>query len=137
MQEILSSGIIVEQFCKNEHISVKQFEQLAQAVINDWKLTKPTHINESDTRRHLLNAIRVKKQRLSLVSDNIEQRLQQLVKDCKRLVGQGFPVNKVRDFYAYWTQPTTDGSGRMLFESVRAFDCETKFKAYFKSKKGY
>ena len=47
---MLSSGIIVEQFCKSEHISVKQFEQLARDVINDWKLTKQTHLSESEAR---------------------------------------------------------------------------------------
>ena len=47
---MLSSGIIVEQFCKSEQISVKQFEQLAHDVINDWKLTKQTHLSESEAR---------------------------------------------------------------------------------------
>ena len=50
LQEMLSSGIIVEQFCKSEQISVKQFEQLAHDVINDWKLTKQTHLSESEAR---------------------------------------------------------------------------------------
>lgn len=60
MNEMLTSGVAIEGFCMTEGITVKQFEQLANEVINDWELTKEHHNSENDLRRHLLNTVRLK-----------------------------------------------------------------------------
>ena len=132
---MLESGAMVEQFCINEHITVVQFKQLGEEVINEWKLTGVEHSSEREVRQHLLNHIRTKISKRQLVSDDMEARLRPLVEACKRLVDAGYPVNKVREFYLQWTQPATDHSGRLLFEIVRAFDAETRFLDWFKGNK--
>ena len=135
LNEMLQSGIVVEQFCKNEGITVKQFEELAREVIFDWKLTDTTHVSEQDTKRHLLSTIRIIKDKRNLVSADLDSRLAPFIATCKSLIEQGYPSGDVREFYRYWTQPCNDRSGRLLFESVRAWDAETKFLAYFKNRK--
>ncbi len=126
---------IVEQFCMKEHITVEQFKQLGEEVINEWKLTGKEHSSEKETRQHLLNHIRIKISKRQLASDDMDARLRPLVDACKRLVDAGYPVNKVREFYLNWTQPATDHSGRLLFEIVKAFDAETRFLDWFKGNK--
>ncbi|GEM_PF-4592254 len=59
LSEMLASGIAIEGFCMSEGITVKQFEQLANEVINDWELTNEHHNSETDLRRHLLNTVRL------------------------------------------------------------------------------
>ena len=125
----------VEQFCMKEHITVEQFKQLGEEVINEWKLTGKEHSSEKETRQHLLNHIRIKISKRQLASDDMDARLRPLVDACKRLVDAGYPVNKVREFYLNWTQPATDHSGRLLFEIVKAFDAETRFLDWFKGNK--
>ncbi len=133
--KIMSSGNVIEQFCKSEGITVGQFEQLASEVFNDWNLTKPVHNNEKETRVHLLNAVRKKISSRNLVSNDLDSRLAPFIATCKSLIEQGYHAGDVREFYRYWTQPCNDRSGRLLFESVRAWDAETKFLDYFKNKK--
>ena len=132
---MLDSGAVVEQFCMKEHITVEQFKQLGEEVINEWKLTGKEHSSEKETRQHLLNHIRIKISKRQLASDDMDARLRPLVDACKRLVDAGYPVNKVREFYLNWTQPATDHSGRLLFEIVKAFDAETRFLAFFNGNK--
>ncbi|MBQ5509331.1 MAG: hypothetical protein IIT96_06175 [Muribaculaceae bacterium] len=135
MKKMLESGAMVEQFCINEHITVEQFKQLGEEVINEWKLTGVEHHTEREVRQHLLNHIRLIINKRQLVSDDMDARLRPLVDACKRLVDAGYPVNKVREFYLQWTQPATDHSGRLLFEIVKAFDAETRFLAFFNGNK--
>ena len=135
LKKMLESGAMVEQFCINEHITVEQFKQLGEEVINEWKLTGVEHHTEREVRQHLLNHIRLIINKRQLVSDDMDARLRPLVDACKRLVDAGYPVNKVREFYLQWTQPATDHSGRLLFEIVRAFDAETRFLDWFKGNK--
>ncbi len=132
--KILSSGNVIEQFCKNERITVEQFQELAREVIFDWKLTGTTHVSEHDTKRHLLNTIRIKIKSNNIVSADLDSRLAPFIATCKSLIEQGYHAGDVREFYRYWTQPCNDRSGRLLFESVRAWDAETKFLAFFKKK---
>lgn len=134
LNDMLNGGILIEQFCKAEGITKNQFKNLAQEVINEWQLVGKTHKNESDARMHLLNHVRVKIRNRNLITDDKIKRLQPLIKDCKRLIEQGYPPEDVRNFYAYWVQPCNDNSGRMLFEGIKAFDAETKFKSFFKNK---
>lgn len=134
-KNMLESGAMVEQFCMKEHITVEQFKQLGEEVINEWKLTGKEHTSENDVRQHLLNHIRIIISKRKLVSDDIDARLRPLVDACKRLLDAGYPVNKVREFYLQWTQPATDRSGRLLFEIVKAFDAETRFLDWFKGNK--
>ncbi len=126
---------MVEQFCMKEHITVEQFKQLGEEVINEWKLTGVEHHTEREVRQHLLNHIRTKISKRQLASDDMDARLRPLVDACKRLVDAGYPVNKVREFYLQWTQPATDHSGRLLFEIVKAFDAETRFLDFFNGNK--
>ena len=135
LNEMLQSGIVVEQFCKNEGITVEQFEELAREVIFDWKLTDTTHVSEQDMKRHLLSTIRIIKDKRNLVSNDLDSRLAPFIATCKSLIEQGSPSGDVREFYRYWTQPCNDRSGRLLFESVKAWDAETKFLDYFKNRK--
>ncbi len=135
LNEMLTSGVAIEGFCMTEGITVKQFEQLANEVLNEWALTKITHVNDSDLRRHLLSSVRIKIREKKLVGDSLDNRVAKLIEDCKRLIADGYPADKVREFYSYWTQPCTDGSGRVLFESVSAWDTEVRFMKYFKNVK--
>ena len=135
LSDMLTSGVVIEGFCMTEGITVKQFEQLAKEVINDWELTKEHHNSENDLRRHLLNTVRLKIREKKLVGDSLDNRVAKLIEDCKRLIADGYPADKVREFYSYWTQPCTDGSGRVLFESVSAWDTEVRFMKYFKNVK--
>ena len=135
LKKMLESGAMVEKFCINEHITVEQFKQLGEEVINEWKLTGVEHHTEREVRQHLLNHIRLIINKRQLVSDDMDARLRPLVDACKRLVDAGYPVNKVREFYLQWTQPATDHSGRLLFEIVKAFDAETRFLDWFKGNK--
>lgn len=135
LTEMLNSGILVEQFCKNERISIKQFKKLSKEVIDNWKLTKKTHLNESDMRQHLLNSIRAIIRARNIIIDDIDSRLNPFIDDCKNLIADGYPAEEVRKFYKFWTQPCNDNSGRMLFENVKAFDATTKFLDYFNKRK--
>ena len=135
LKKMLDSGAVVEQFCMKEHITVEQFKQLGEEVINEWKLTGKEHTSENDMRQHLLSHIRLIINKHKLASDDMDARLRPLVEACKRLVDAGYPVNKVREFYLNWTQPATDHSGRLLFEIVKAFDAETRFLAFFNGNK--
>jgi len=135
LNEMLTSGVVIEGFCMTEGITVKQFEQLANEVLNEWALTKITHVNDIDLRRHLLSSVRIKIREKKLVGDSLDNRVAKLIEDCKRLIADGYPADKVREFYSYWTQPCTDGSGRVLFESVSAWDTEVRFMKYFKNVK--
>lgn len=135
LNDMLKGGILLEGFCKAEGITQSQFEKLAREVINDWAITGKTHVNERDARQHLLNHVRAIIRSRNIVSDNREKRLAPLINDCKSLISQGYPIDDVREFYSYWTQPCNDRSGRMLFESVKAFDAVTKFLSFFKRKK--
>ena len=131
--EMFSSGTIIEAFCKNENVSLKQARQLCDEVLNEWELTKPQHNNESEIRRHLLSHMRKKKLSMNLVHEDKDKRLKKLIDECKELINDGYSADKVREFYWYWIQPVNDNSGRMLFESVRAFDTITKFLTYYKN----
>ena len=135
LKKMLESGAMVEQFCINEHITVEQFKKLGEEVINEWKLTGVEHHTEREVRQHLLNHIRLIINKHKLASDDMDARLRPLVDACKRLLDAGYPVNKVREFYLHWTQPSTDRSGRLLFEIVRAFDAETRFLDWFNGNK--
>jgi len=135
LSEMLTSGVVIEGFCMSEGITVKQFEQLANEVLNEWALTKINHVNDIDLRRHLLSSVRIKIREKKLVGDSLDNRVAKLIEDCKRLIADGYPADKVREFYSYWTQPCTDGSGRVLFESVSAWDTEVRFMKYFKNVK--
>ena len=135
LKKMLESRAMVKQFCMKEHITVEQFKQLGEEVINEWKLTGVEHHTEREVRQHLLNHIRTKISKRKLASDDMDARLRPLVDACKRLVDAGYPVNKVREFYLNWTQPATDHSGRLLFEIVKAFDAETRFLDWFKGNK--
>lgn len=134
LKDMLNGGILIERFCKAEGITKTQFEKLAHEVINEWELTNETHYNERDARHHLIYKIKSFISNRNIVSDNRDKRLAPFIASCKNLISQGYPIDKVREFYSYWTQPVNDKSGRLLFESIKAFDAEVRFKKNFNRK---
>lgn len=80
---------LVEQFCKNNGISKVVFCMLVQEVANEWELAGVTHLNASDARRHLINAVRIKAKALKGTSrtqyETPQEMAQRLESDCKRV----------------------------------------------------
>ena len=135
--QILAAPIYLDPFLMQEHISKEQFKKLATVVVAEWQLTGETHRNATDEKKHLFAHIRKKvqamrEQGLLLESDDKQERLARLVNDCKALIAEGFPRESVAEFYAYWTQDCTDQSGRMMFETTKAWNTRTRFLKNFK-----
>jgi DNA-binding transcriptional regulator YhcF (GntR family) len=135
--QILAAPIYLDPFLMQEHISKQQFEKLATVVVAEWQLTGETHRNATDEKKHLFAHIRKKvqamrEQGLLLESDDKQERLARLINDCKALIAEGFPRESVAEFYAYWTQDCTDQSGRMMFETTKAWNTRTRFLKNFK-----
>ena len=133
LQEWLNNRITLERFCMAEHLTIAQFEQLAQAVINEWAMTGESGTTESDTRKKMLAHIRRKAQAMHgylVGASDEDKRLQPLIDDCKALVDAGYNRPMVQKFYKCYTQKSNDGSGRMLFETLGAWDTEFKFKEF-------
>ena len=132
LQEWLNNRITLERFCMAEHLTIDQFTQLAQAVINEWAMTGESGTSESDTRKKMLAHIRRKAQAMNdrglfVGAEPKDKRLKCIIEDCKMLVAEGYNVDSVREFFAYWTQPANDGTGRMLFEKQSAWDTRTRY----------
>ena len=135
LQEWLNNRITLERFCMTEHLTIDQFTQLAQAVINEWAMTGESGTTESDTRKKMLAHIRRKAQAMHgylVGASDEDKRLQPLIDDCKALVDAGYNRPMVQKFYKCYTQKSNDGSGRMLFETLGAWDTEFKFKEFLK-----
>ena len=135
--QILAAPIYLDPFLMQEHISKEQFKKLATVVVAEWQLTGETHRNATDEKKHLFAHIRKKvqamrEQGLLLESDDKQERLARLINDCKALIAEGFPRESVAEFYAYWTQDCTDQSGRMMFETTKAWNTRTRFLKNFK-----
>lgn len=60
LDELLSSRMTVETFCKSNGITVAEFQSLGEAVLADWEFTQPEHRSDSDIRKHLISTIRIK-----------------------------------------------------------------------------
>lgn len=60
LNRFMSDRITVEQFCKNQKISLAEFEEYANEILTDWKLGQVKHDNETDKRQHLINTLRIK-----------------------------------------------------------------------------
>ena len=62
---------------------------LVQKVANEWELAGVTHLNASDARRHLINAVRIKAKALKGISktqhETPQEMAQRLESDCKRV----------------------------------------------------
>ena len=132
LQEWLNNRITLERFCMTEHLTIDQFTQLAQAVINEWAMTGESGTTESDTRKKMLAHIRRKAQAMNdrglfVGAEPKDKRLKGIIEDCKTLIAEGYNVDSVREFFAYWTQPANDGTGRMLFEKQSAWDTRTRY----------
>ena len=132
LQEWLNNRITLERFCMAEHLTIDQFTQLAQAVINEWAMTGESGTTESDTRKKMLAHIRRKAQAMNdrglfIGAEPKDKRLKGIIEDCKMLIAEGYNVDSVREFFAYWTQPANDGTGRMLFEKQSAWDTRTRY----------
>ena len=121
----MSHTYLLEGFCMNEHISLQQCQELAEAVVTEWELT-----DEPDKgRKHLLNAIRAKAQAMreqgTLLTGSIDERKKAFLDECKKLMDKGCNRDEVARFARYYTQPTADG--RLLFETYKGWDTETRF----------
>lgn len=132
LQEWLNNRITLERFCMAEHLTIDQFTQLAQAVINEWAMTGESGTTESDTRKKMLAHIRRKAQAMNdrglfIGAEPKDKRLKGIIEDCKMLIAEGYNVDSVREFFAYWTQPANDSTGRMLFEKQSAWDTRTRY----------
>ena len=140
LQSWLDSKITAESFCKNEGITLNQFEQLGKAVINEWAMTGETGRNATDTRKKLLAHIRAKAQAMKdrglfVGADSKDKRLKPLIEDCLALLDEGFSRDDVSRFYAYWTEKLTDGTDRFRFEAQTAWTTKTRFINFLKLKK--
>ena len=146
LKDWLNNRITLERFCMTEHLTIDQFTQLAQAVINEWAMTGESGTSESDTRKKMLAHIRRKAQAMNdrglfvgaepqamndrglfVGAEPKDKRLKGIIEDCKTLIAEGYNVDSVREFFAYWTQPANDGTGRMLFEKQSAWDTRTRY----------
>lgn len=133
LNDFLNSQILIEGLCKNEHITPEQCKRLAVEVFNEWSFTAPKHYDDNDKKKHLLSCIRAKAKALREQGGNLgerEQRLSLFKNQCRQLVEGGEERNLVGRFAAYYTQPTQDGTGRMLFETYKAWDTNTRFKIF-------
>ena len=132
LRDWLNNRITLERFCMAEHLTIDQFTQLAQAVINEWAMTGESGTTESDTRKKMLAHIRRKAQAMNdrglfIGAEPKDKRLKGIIEDCKTLIAEGYNVDSVREFFAYWTQPANDSTGRMLFEKQSAWDTRTRY----------
>ena len=130
----------LEQFAMSEGITPEFSRKLAEDIINEWKMVGKTHRSVTDSKQHLLNHIRkavATMREKGTLTATVEKakRLQPLIDGCKQLKEMGFKHEDVAEFYSYWTQPTTDGTGRMRFEKQDAWDTIKRFKTFYKIKK--
>ena len=130
--EMFASGIIIEQFCKNEGISVEQCHKLADDVLVEWELVGETHHTDKEARRHLLDHIRKKAQALKVQRATLEERKARFIQECKQLIAQGYNKSEVAEFCTYYSQPTADG--QLLFETYKGWDTLTRFQLNQKRK---
>lgn len=82
---ISQHGISLDQFCKNENISLNQYREIMKEVLTDWELQgwSVGHIRDGNLdfeSKHLLNAIRVKKQK-SLDTINVRIQKEKFLND--------------------------------------------------------
>ena len=126
IQDLISSQSLVEQYCKNERITPDQFKRLAEAVGVEWSLTGEHYTTESDTKKRLLAHIRSKALALNLQSKPLKQRKADFLAECKALVDKGCNRDKVAEFARYYTQ-LEQGGERMLWETYKGWDTETRF----------
>ena len=127
VDDMLQSRISVEGFCKSAGITVEQFSRLADEVLTEWELVGKQHQDEQDAKRHLLDHIRKKAQAQSVKAAPPTERKARFLAQCRELVTQGYPKAEVAEFATYYTQPTNDGSDRMLFETYPAWDTRARF----------
>lgn len=133
IQDLINSQSLVEQYCKNERITPDQFKRLAEAVGVEWSLTGEHYTTESDTKKRLLAHIRSKAQALNLNGKPLAERKAKFLDECKALVDKGCDRNKVAEFARYYTQ-LEQGGERMLFETYRGWNTETRFLLNQKNK---
>ena len=127
VDDLMSNQILIEGFCKNEGITVNQCRMLAEAVVTEWELTEEPQAGR--TRKHLISQIRTKAQAMKmqgmLTNGTLDERKAQFIAECKTLIAKGCSKSEVAEFASYYTQPTTDG--RMLFETYKGWNTETRF----------
>lgn len=124
-EDVKAMPITIEQFCKTENITPEEFNELGEAVLVDWALT-----GDKGDRKYLINAIRRKAQAMreqgQLVRGTLAERKQRFLGECKALVDKGCDRDSVAEFARYYTQLERGGE-RMLFETYKGWDTETRY----------
>ena len=130
-EEVKDMPITIEQFCKNEGITTDQFDDLGEAVLVDWALTGV----KCPDKKYLVNAIRRKAQALKdsgqLVRGTLQERKTKFLAECRELIGKGCDREKVAEFARYYTQ-LEQGGERMLFETYKGWNTETRYLLNYK-----
>lgn len=131
--EFLNSPITLESFCKNNNVTPEQCKDVAEEIAAEWEFVQPKHNNKREARYQLLRALEVKirvKREIGLLAADPAERKARFAADCKALQEKGYKRPDVAKFYKYYTQPSQDGTGRMMFETYKAWDSETRFKIF-------
>lgn len=129
LTDILASPSLLESFAKNERLTAEQVTQLAEEVYIEWQLagedTKPTSLNKSRFLSHIRAKGQAKRTSGMLQVKPVAERKAEFLAECKALVEKGCSREKVAEFARYYTQPTADG--RLLFETYKGWNTETRF----------
>ena len=138
--EFMANDIAVEQFCMANHIDKALCNQLANDVVTEWELTEQLtqHKSLTDERKHLIAQMQIiirNRREQGLPTEPLEQRRGIFINQCKSLIEKGCDKTKVAEFARYYTQPATDGSGRMLYETYKGWNTETRFLLNQKQRK--
>lgn len=132
VNELFESRITIEQFCKNEGITLDQCRELAEQILVEWELVGVRHHTESEVKRHFIDHLRKKVQAMNITRKPLNERKADFLAECKALIAKGCNREQVAEFARYYTQPTADG--RMLFETFKGWATETRFLLMHKSK---
>lgn len=134
--EFLNSPSIFQAFCKNNHVTYEQCQNVINEIMTEWEFAQPKHNNDTEAKFQLLRTletkIRIKREHGLLETDN---RKEQLIADCRALKEEGYKKEDIARFYNYYIQPAQDGSGKALFETYKAWNTKTRFKMFLKPKK--
>lgn len=131
--DLLNSPSLIQAYTKNEGITEEQFRQLAEAVSVEWSLTGEHYNTDSEAKHRILAHIRAKAQAMNLKREPVEERKKRFIDECKELIAKGCNKTNVAEFASYYLQPTADG--RLLFETYRGWDTETRFLLNQKQRK--
>ena len=140
IKDMFSTGIAIERFCMSEGITVDQCRELADDALAEWVIIGESHKTEKEVKKHIIERIRKKVQSMRergvlLGSIPEEVRCRKIIKDCAELVDLGYPKKIVARFYKRITMKANDNTGRMLFETYKAWDTKFMFNEFLNKEK--